>query len=297
MTPRKILIVGCGYVGARVASLLKAAGNEIFAVTRSSERAREFAARGWTPIVADVTAPAAIAGAPPIDAMLYAVGYDRTAGVPKRQVSVDGFRRVLQVSAGRCPRVVAVSSTSVYGQSNGELVDESSPTEPMAESGQICLDAERELWKWRATQPAGVTACLIRFAGLYGPGRMLARAESLRAGTPMSGRGDAWLNLIHGDDAAALAVAALERGHDGATYLGVDREPVRRRDFYLELASRLNAPPPTFTGVVEPGGRGSESGINKRCVNPATQRELGIELAFPTYREGLKDAVDPSRNE
>ena len=291
MTPLKVLIVGCGYVGARVAARLAAEGHRVFAVTRSAARAEEFARRGWTPIVADVMEPAAIAAAPPMDAVLQAVGFDRTAGVPKRQVYIDGFARVLTAMAGRCGRVVAISSTSVYGQSNGELVDETSPTEPASESGQICLQQEQELWKWRADQKGDVAASILRLAGIYGPERMLARAESLRAGTPMSGRGDAWLNLIHGDDAAALAVRALVAGRDGATYLGVDAEPVLRRDFYGELASLLEAPAPTFSGVVEPGGRGSEAGINKRCVNAATQRELGGVLQFPTYREGLRDVV------
>jgi nucleoside-diphosphate-sugar epimerase len=265
----------------------------VFAVTRSEVRGAEFRERGWTPIVADVMEPGALAAAQPMDAMLYAVGYDRTAGVPKRQVYVEGFARVLGAMSGRCSRVVAISSTSVYSQSQGELVDEASVAEPLTDSGQICLDAERELWRWRTTEPADVAAIVLRLAGIYGPGRMLARADALRGGEPMSGRGDAWLNLIHGDDAADLAIAALRQGRDGAVYLGVDSEPVRRRDFYGHLAGLLGAPQPTFTGIVDPGGRGSESGINKRCVNPTTQADLAVELRFPTYREGLGDAVKP----
>ena len=235
--------------------------------------------------------PTAIAAAPPMDAMLHAVGFDRTAGVPKRDVYIDGLVNVLTAMSGRCPRVVTISSSSVYGQSNGETVDESSPTAPTTESGQICLEAERAFWNWRDSQPACVSATILRLAGIYGPGRMLARAETLRSAVPMSGRGDAWLNLIHGDDAAELAIAAMFEGCDRSTYLGVDREPVRRADFYGHLARLLGAPEPTFTGVVEPGGRGSESGINKRCANPVTRKELSVELKFPTYREGLADAV------
>jgi len=291
LTPKRVLIVGCGYVGARVASRLHSAGHDVFAVTRSEERARDFAARGWTPIIADIMNPAPLASAPAMDAMLHAVGYDRAGGFAKRDVYVAGLVNVLSAVAGRCPRVVTISSTSVYGQSQGEFVDEPSPTEPTTESGQICLDAERAFQEWRDTQPAGTAAMIVRLAGIYGPGRMLARAESLRNGVPMSGRGDAWLNLIHGDDAALLAIAAMFQGEDRATYLGVDREPVLRRDFYAHLAGLLGAPEPTFTGVVEPGGRGSESGINKRCTNAATQRALGVAPAFPTYREGLAHAL------
>jgi nucleoside-diphosphate-sugar epimerase len=288
---KRVLIVGCGYVGARVATRLRESGHEVFAVTRSPERADDFASRGWTPIIADVMNPAAIAAAPPMDAMLHAVGFDRSAGVPKRDVYVNGLLNVLNAVAGRCPRLVTISSSSVYGQCDGEVVDESSPTEPTTESGQICLDAERAFWEWRNSQPTGVSAMILRLAGIYGPGRMLARAETLKSGVPMSGRGDAWLNLIHGDDAATLATEAMFQGHDRATYLGVDREPVRRSEFYGHLARLLDAPEPTFTGVVEAGGRGSESGINKRCTNPVTREQLGQQLRFPTYREGLADAV------
>src|SRR5690606_8323308 len=130
-----------------------------------------FEAQGWVPILADVIEPAGIAAAPAMDAMLYAVGFDRSAGVPKRRVSVDGFFGVLEAVSGRCPRVVAISSSSVYGQSGGEIVDERSPTEPVTESGQICLEAEQVLWDWRGSQPASAVACVVRLAGLYGPGR------------------------------------------------------------------------------------------------------------------------------
>jgi nucleoside-diphosphate-sugar epimerase len=291
LKPSRVLIVGCGYVGARVATRLHDAGHEVFAVTRSPERAYLFSLRGWTPIIADVMNPVAIAAAPPMDAMLHAVGFDRAAGVPKHDVYVDGLLNALNAISGRCSRVVTISSSSVYGQSNGEIVDESSPTEPATEGGQICLEAERAFWNWRASQPAGVSAMILRLAGIYGPGRMLAREETLRSGIPMSGRGDAWLNLIHGDDAAELVIAAMFEGRDRSTYLGVDQEPVRRTDFYGHLARLLGAPEPTFTGVVDPGGRGSESGINKRCMNAATQKELAVGLRFPTYREGLAVAV------
>ncbi len=184
----RILIVGCGYVGARVAARLHAAGHHVLAMTRSAQRAAEFSARGWNPVIGDVMEPQALTTLPPAEAMLYAVGYDRTAGIPKRTVYIEGFRRVLEAMAGRCRRVVAISSTSVYGQHEGELVDESSATEPTSDSGQICLAAEQVLQAWQTSRNDQGSASLLRLAGIYGPGRMLARAESLRAGQPLSGR-------------------------------------------------------------------------------------------------------------
>ena len=250
----------------------------------------DFAALGWTPIVADVINPSAIAAAPRMDAMLYAVGFDRTAGIPKRDVYVEGFSRVLKAMHNRCRRAVAISSTSVYGQSDGEIVDESTLADPTTESGEICLEAERELWNWRSSQPPEVAAVVC-------PGRnlrtrqMLARADSLLSGQPMTGRGDAWLNLIHGDDAASFAIAALENGVDRAECIGVDAEPVLRRDFYGHLATLIGEAFADVHGYGRTRWRGSESGINKRVTNPVTSEELGVELRFPTYREGLADAV------
>jgi nucleoside-diphosphate-sugar epimerase len=288
--PPRSLIVGCGYVGERVATRLHQAGQDVFAVTRSADRAQTFLERGWTPVVADVMQPQPLRELPQFDSVLYAVGFDHTAGVSKRDVYVQGFSRVLEVLSGRCHRFVAISSSSVYGQNDGELVDESSPAHPSTESGQICLDAEQALWSWRDQQTRTIVN-VLRLAGIYGPRRLLARLETLRAGQPLSGRPDAWLNLIHGDDAASLAIAAMEHGRDRSVYLGVDEEPVRRGDFYLQLARLIGAPLPKFSG--EPGlrARGSENGLNKRLTNPQTRQELAVRLRFPCYREGLEQSI------
>jgi nucleoside-diphosphate-sugar epimerase len=287
----RVLIVGCGYVGKRAAALLQERGDAVFAITRSPERTAEWQQQGWQPVVADVMRPETLVGLPLVDLVIYSVGYDRQSGIPKRDVYVDGLRNVLRSLEGRCGRIAYASSTSVYGQSSGEIVNEDSPAEPDSDGGRICLEAEQALADWASASGHQTEVMIVRFAGLYGPGRLLARSEGLRSGEPLAGRAVAWLNLIHRDDAANLAIALGERGRRGQTYLGVDEEPVHRMDFYSRLAELIGAPPPTFDETARPGGRGSSSGLNKRCDGGRIRDELGFRFDFPTYREGLASAV------
>lgn len=288
-----VLIVGCGYVGQQIARLLHERGDCVHATTRSPAHASEWLAHGWRPVVADVTRPDSLAALPDVDLVIHCVGYDRHAGISKRDVYVDGLQNVLAALDGRCKRFVFVSSTSVYGQSSGETVNEDSRTEPDSDGGRICLEAERLIGQWSSAPERRVDAIAVRFAGLYGPGRLLARTEGLRAREPLAGRADAWLNLIHRDDAARLAIAIGEQGRGGGVYLGVDKEPVRRGDFYSRLAELVGAPEPIFDAN-EIGARGSSTGLNKRCDGTRTWQELGFQFAFPTYREGLASSVPES---
>src|SRR5438552_2269194 len=112
-----------------------------------------------------------------------------TVGRAMREVHVDGLRHVLDTLP--VPgRFVYVSSTGVYGQTDGSWVDESSPTEPAEEAGRVVLEAERLL---RERLPAAV---VLRFAGIYGPDRLL-RGQAVRNGEPLVGDPEKWLNLIH----------------------------------------------------------------------------------------------------
>ena len=96
-----------------------------------------------------------------------------------------------------------VSSTGVYGQCHGEEVDEESATEPVEESGRVVLEAERLLHQQLPE------AVILRFAGIYGPGRLLRR-QAIEAGEVLVGDPEKWLNLIHVADGAAAVHAAEE---------------------------------------------------------------------------------------
>jgi nucleoside-diphosphate-sugar epimerase len=286
----RTLILGCGYLGLHVARRWIAAGHHVSAVTRSPSRAAELQAARIEPIVADVMAPESLEALPAADVLLYAVGYDRHAGHTRRAVYVDGLEHTLRAAAGRVGRLVYVSSTSVYAQSSGEWVNEESPCNPETDNGRACREAEQVVWRYFSPDDIGKgTANVLRLSGLYGPGRLVARVESLRSREPIGGNPEAWLNLIHVEDAAQAVVACAERGTSGATYLVSDDRPVRRREFYARLAGLVGAPPPAFSGVEEPAAR--TKALNKRCDNQRMKRELLGRLLYPTIVEGLRDAV------
>ena len=182
----------------------------------------------------------------------------------------------------RANRFVYVSSSSVYGQDAGEWVDEKSPTEPQSEGGRICLEAEAAL----RSSPLGAAghAVILRMTGLYGPNRLLARIESLRQGTPLAGLAEAWLNLIHVDDAAAAVIAAAEHISPEPLYLVSDDRPITRGEYYGELARLTGAPPLTFDAAQTPR---HGTGLNKCCRNERIKQSLGIVWRYPTIAAGL----------
>src|SRR5262245_35823278 len=144
MASRK-LIIGCGYLGRRVARRWIAQGETVFALTRSAERAGEFRGSGIEPIVGDVTDPASLAELTAVETALYAVGFDRDSGKSIREVYVCGLENLLNRDAGKIRRFLYISSSSVYGQNSGEWVDESSDCRPESENGRVCLEAEQVL--------------------------------------------------------------------------------------------------------------------------------------------------------
>ena len=291
------LIVGCGYLGRRVADLWRDRGDHVTVLTRSVERAAELRANGFHPVVGDVLDAASLSQLPQVETVLYAVGFDRSAGGDFRTVTVEGLRNFLHSPAGQSLRMIAISSTSVYGQANGEQVEETSPTEPSRPNGAACLEAEQLLERMRNEfdQQAGhsLVTVILRLAGIYGPGRLLRRKEQLARQEPLPGPAEAWLNLIHVDDAARAACAAAEHPQPSPLYLVADDAPVQRMIYYWALSSLTDTPPPVFDDAAARSGRPSPRapGLNKRCVNSLLRQELLPELRYPSFNEGLPQAI------
>jgi len=285
------LVIGCGYLGRRVAAMWRDAGDQVFATTRHAAEANRFRADGFKPVVCDVLDAASLAHLPPVDTVLYAIGLDRASGASMRTVYVDGMANALKYLPPP-GRFIYISSSSVYGQSDGGWVDEESPTEPQEESGRIVLEAERTLSSFSARRHLRALSedshIILRFGGIYGPGRLLRRA-AIERGEPIVGDADKWLNLIHADDGAHVILATEARGTPGRVYNVCDGAPVRRRDFYTELARVLGAPALQF--VLSKGEMPPHEMANRRIRNVRMMEELRPELRYPRYVAGLAASV------
>ena len=283
------LIVGCGYLGRRVARRLVERGERVAALTRSGAKAAELAALGIEPVIGDVLDRASLAGRlPDAERVVYAVAPDAASGVPMRAVAVEGLNNTLRGLGERTGRIVYASSTGVYGGADGGWVDEETPPDPRTASGLACLGGEGELV--RHTEGSGVLAFILRFAGLYGPGRIIGRAV-LEKGSPIVGDPGKYLNLIHVDDAASAVLAALDRPGGGGTYVIADDRPAERREYYGRVAELCGYPAPRFTPSTTGDPRARREESNKRASNRKLREELGVALAYPDITTGLPAAL------
>jgi len=283
------LIVGCGYLGQRVARAWLDAGDDVTALTRSEGNADRLSRMGVEPIVGDVLLPDTLSRLPVADTLLYAVARGRRSDVSQRTLYVEGLSNVLRATRSRVSRLIYISSTSVYGQSEGEWVDEESACEPVRENGKACLEAEAVVWKFFPSDQAtsGTGANVLRLAGIYGPGRLTRRIDALRSAESVLDDPDAFINLIHIDDAVGAVLACEKRGRPGTTYLVSDGNPILKREFYGLMADRLGAPEPTFST----DSKGSPEQFGKCCSNARLRDELMTELRFPTAEAGLAHAL------
>ncbi len=286
----KTLIIGCGYLGQRVGALLCHRGDRVFGTVRSAGRAAEIARLGIEPVIAQVLDLESLRALPAADRVFYSVGFDRTAGSTMRSVYVDGLQNVLDRLTSETARFVYASSTGVYGQTDGEWVDEKSPASPTHESAKICLEAECRVRAWAESRRGSLRAIILRFAGLYGPNRVVRRAIVER-GEPIPGDPGKFLNLIHIDDAARATLAALETAHGEPLYLIADDRPVTRHEYYSSIARLKGAPEPRFELPTPGSAEAQRDATNKRISNRRMRSVLGVELIHEGIGSGLPSAL------
>jgi nucleoside-diphosphate-sugar epimerase len=276
------LVIGCGYLGGRVARKWLDQGEQVAVVTRSNERAETLRREGFCPVVADVSDPGSLRSLPEARTVLHAVGYDRHGRASRKVVVVAGLQNVLDALSPATDRILFISSTGVMGCHHGDWVDEASCCNPQREAGRYGLEAETLLRSHRL----GHQAVILRLAGLYGPGR-LPKLADVRAERSVAAPDRAYLNLIHVDDAVRAILAAEQRAVSPDLYLISDGHPSGHREFYSEMARQLGVSQPNFTEP-EPGTRGAAAALgNKRVANRKMLEQLHLRLDFPSFREGL----------
>ena len=279
----RALIIGCGYVGVPLGRRLIQLGHEIWGVRRTAESASELSAHGIQPIAADISQAGALDNlAEPFDWVVNLVSSDKGGPEEYRQIYLEGNRNVVAWARQRpLKKLIYSSSTSVYGQTDGSAVKESSPTEPATETSRILLEAERTL----LDAAPGVPGIVLRVAGIYGPERGHLFKQYLRNEAKIPGRGDRITNMIHRDDLVEVIIAALKNGRPGEIYNVADDEPVQLVHFYRWLSETLGKWMPPFVPEEEAPER-KRALTSKKIQNRKMKMELGAQLKYPTFRQG-----------
>ncbi len=275
----RVLIAGCGYVGAALGEQLAVDSHTVWGLRRRPLSLPQ----GVLPIAADLAVPTTLEGLPSdLDVVFTMAAPTGSDDAVYRAAYVDGLRHLLEAlgKQGQRPsRVFFVSSTAVYAQQRGEWVDESSATEPTHFTGVRLLEGER------AVLDGPYPGVVVRFGGIYGP-RRVQLVERVRAGRAEYARGrPQFTNRIHRDDCAGVLRHLMEVEDPAPVTIGVDCEPADQRSVLEWLAGALGAPPPRPV----PAGKGTPRS-NKRCRNDRLLA-TGYVFRYPTFREGYRAVI------
>jgi nucleoside-diphosphate-sugar epimerase len=283
----RVLIAGCGDVGTLLGVQLLGAGHRVWGLRRQVAKLPSTLA----PVAGDLNEPRTLAKLPDaLDYVVYLVAADAYSESAYQDAYVGGLRNLLAAlsrTAQPVRRVLFASSTGVYGQQDGSWVDESSVTEPVGFSGRTMLEAEETVS--RGPYPSTV----VRFAGIYGPGRHRL-IDRVRQGGPCQADPPLYTNRIHREDCANVLAHILALAKADPLYLGVDQAPVPECEVMDWLARQLGVSAPARRG----DGRAnvSRERPNKRCSNQRLAAS-GYVFRYPSFVEGysalLQERGDP----
>lgn len=272
----RLLVLGCGDVGMRLLPLVRE-HFRVFAVTSSPERCAELRQAGAIPVLADLDRPAT---------MRRLRGLARWVvhlAPPQPQGELDQRTRNLCAILPEGARLVYVSTTGVYGDCGGALIDETRTVAPHNPRARRRVDAERVLRAWAVR--AGAALSILRVPGIYARDRLpLARLEQ---GTPaLIEADDVFTNHIHADDLALIVALALYRGLHGRIYHAVDDTHMKMADYFDTVADAFALPRPPRVARAQLAQAVSPMLLSfmsesRRMTNARIKEELGVRLRYP----------------
>jgi len=284
---RKLVVFGAGYIGGTVAAHARAAGAQVTAITRNAHAAETIRAQGMDVVVADIVEGRwhdRVPSSP--DFVLYCAsgggagldGYARSYRQGLATV-IDWLK-----DRGAASALVYTSSTSVYPQGGGALVDESSATATPGED-RIGILAATEQAIMTASK-AYARAFILRLSGIYGPQRH-ALLDEVRTGC-VSGDPESHLNLIHRDDVVSAILRSFESptAGVGGVFNVSDGSPATRGEIAHWVSQQLGLTNPQFTGAMRSTRRPMP--LDRVILNEKIRRQLDWTPKYPSYREGYR---------
>jgi nucleoside-diphosphate-sugar epimerase len=278
-----LLCFGMGFCAEALASRLLPQGWTIIGTSRSQARIRELAGRGHRAVTFGDVGSSGILSASPLY-ILVSAPPDET-GDP----ALQAFSDRLSAMAGNIAWVGYLSTTGVFGDRQGEWVTEESPAQPLSERGRRRLKAENDWFAWGLANAVPVQ--VFRLAGIYGPGRnqLVSVLEGTARRIEKPGQ---VFSRIHVEDVATVLQASMRQPNPGRLYNVCDDEPAPPQEVVAFAANLLGREPPALEpyelakATLSPMAA-SFYQESKRVDNSRMKAELGVHLAYPTFREGL----------
>jgi nucleoside-diphosphate-sugar epimerase len=278
----RLLVIGCGDVGLRLLPWV-AARFRVFALTSQPERAAELRAAGAIPVLADLDRPESLARLRGLAQYVVHLAPPRPEG--ERDFRTRNVTAILPEGA----HVVYVSTSGVYGDCGGALVDETRPVAPRNARARRRVDAERVLRAW-AVRAHGRLA-ILRVPGIYAADRL--PLKRLEQGTPaLRAEDDVYTNHIHADDLARIVALALFRALPGRVYHASDDTRTKMGEYFDAVADAfgLTRPPRLPRAELEAAVSPvllSFMSESRQLDNRRLKRELGVRLRWPQVQEAL----------
>jgi nucleoside-diphosphate-sugar epimerase len=279
------LIVGCGFTGRLLAQQLAFEGHAVYGTSRSEAGVNVIRTRGANAVVVNAPDFSAIDR---IKGKVTALVTMMPPTMERDGTSIDHNAALMAyVKDWGLTAVVYVSSTSVYGDQAGAVVNEATPCTPDSPRGEARLEIERQVLE------SGLPAMVVRPAGIYGRFRsQFDRFAGRRARLIDGGR--SYTNRIHVRDLAAIIAAACDRGEPGAIYLGTDARPSLQAEVAAHIVETYGLPQPAELSLAEARVRLSRDVLamimgSKRLDGSQTLERLGLTLRFPDYVAGLAE--------
>lgn len=280
-----MLIIGCGYIGQALARRYLARGDSVTGVVRTPASAEVLQRQGIRPLVLDLD------GDWPQTLETQGERIFYLAPPPEQGDTDPRVRRLVEVFAarGQPARLVYMSTTGVYGDCQGDWVDETRPIQPQVPRAKRRADAEQVLGQW--SRRTGSDLVILRVAGFYGPGRL--PLERIRQGLPVVREDESpYSNRIHAEDLVEVCLAAMARAGSGDIYNVSDGHPTSMTDYFYRVADLAGLPRPPAISLAEAAGRLSPGMLSymqesRRLSNRKLREDLGVELRYPTLDQGL----------
>jgi nucleoside-diphosphate-sugar epimerase len=280
----RLLILGCGDVGMRLLPLVRDRFR-VFAVTTQADRKAELRAAGAIPVIADLDQSDTLARLCRLATIIVHLAPPQSEGLKDRRT------RNLTAILPDHATLVYVSTTGVYGDCGGALVDETRRVNPQNARAKRRVDAEQILRAW--ARRSGARLGIFRVPGIYAEDRL--PLERLKKGTPaLLPDEDVYTNHIHADDLARILAAALYRVQPCRIYHAVDDSVLRMGEYFDVVADAFKLPRPARLPRVELEKMVTPMLLSfmsesRRLVNMRIKSELGIRLRFPVVEEALTE--------